>query len=64
MTYKETKKQFLSDLMRENRCINLNELIALMGKTTIRCYWSDYVDYLARDNQITEKQRMNWGQVL
>lgn len=64
MTFRETKRSFLNELMRENRCVNLNELISLIGKTNIRCYWCDYVDYLAKDHQITEKQRQNWGQVI
>lgn len=30
-----------------------------VGKTTVRCEFVDWVDYLAKDHQITEKQRQN-----
>lgn len=64
MTFKQAKKQFLEELKQQNNCLTIAELIARLGKTTICCYWVDYVDYLAKDHQITEKQRCNWGQVL
>ena len=30
-----------------------------VGKTTVRCEFVDYIDYLGRDHQITEYQRQN-----
>lgn len=38
--------------------------IKQLGKTTLRCAWVDYVDYLNRDHLITDKQAYNWGQIL
>lgn len=64
MTFREAKKDFLRGLMLENKCLTIAELKKVIGSTTIRCYWCDYVDYLARDGQITERQRFNWGQVI
>ena len=64
MTFKQAKKDFLRELKLNNQCLTNNELIKKIGLTTIRCYWIDYVDYLAKDHKITEKQRFNWGQVL
>lgn len=64
MTFREAKKEFLRDLLIQNQCLNINELKKVIGSTTIRCYWCDYVDYLARDGHITERQRNNWGQVI
>ena len=64
MTFKEAKKEFLRGLLLENKSLTINELKNKIGVTTIRCYWCDYVDYLRRDKQITEKQANSWGQVL
>lgn len=30
-----------------------------VGKTTVRCEFIDWIDYLGRDHQITEYQRQN-----
>lgn len=30
-----------------------------VGKTTVRCEFVDWIDYLGRDHQITEYQRQN-----
>ena len=30
-----------------------------VGKTTVHCEFVDWIDYLAKDHQITEKQRQN-----
>lgn len=30
-----------------------------VGKTTVRCEFVDWIDYLGRDGQITERQRQN-----
>ena len=64
MTFKQAKRDFLRELMLDNKCLTIAELKKAIGSTTIRCYWCDYVDYLARDGHITEKQRFNWGQVI
>lgn len=64
MTFAQAKSQFFNELMQQENCLTKEELVARLGKTTIRCYWVDYCDYLSRDNQITEKQRMSWGQVI
>ena len=31
------------------------------GFVAVRCAWVDFVDSLARDNQITDKQARTWG---
>lgn len=64
MTFKEAKNQFLQELKEESNCLTTTELVEILGITTIRCCWVDYVDYLAKDHQISERQRYNWGQVL
>lgn len=64
MTFKQAKRQFLEELKQSNNCLTTSELVARLGKTTIRCCWVDYADYLAKEKQITEKQSFNWGQVL
>lgn len=64
MTFKEAKKEFLRDLLIQNKCLTIAELKKAIGTTTIRCYWCDYVEYLSRNGDITEKQRFNWGQVI
>lgn len=64
MNFTQAKNQFFNELMQQENCITKEELVARLGKTTIRCYWVDYCDYLSRDKQITEKQRQNWGQVI
>ena len=64
MTFKQAKKDFLRELKLNNQCLTNNELIKKIGVTTIRCYWVEYVDYLAKNHQITERQRYNWGQIL
>ena len=30
-----------------------------VGKTTVRCEFVDWIDYLGKDGQITERQRQN-----
>ena len=30
-----------------------------VGKTTVRCEFVDWIDFLSRDGEITEKQRQN-----
>lgn len=30
-----------------------------VGKTTVRCEFCDYIDYLGRNGDITERQRQN-----
>ena len=30
-----------------------------VGRTTVRCEFVDYLDYMQKDGQITEKQRMD-----
>ena len=64
MTFKQAKKDFLRELMINNQCLTIGELKKAIGSTTIRCYWCDYVEYLARNGDITERQRNNWGQVI
>ena len=64
MNFTQAKNQFFATLCESENCLTKSELVAKLGKTTIRCYWVDYCDYLSRDNQITEKQRMSWGQVI
>ena len=64
MTFEQAKRQFFNELKEQHGVLTDEELIARLGKTTIRCYWADYTDYLCKDHQITEKQYQNWGQVL
>lgn len=64
MNFTQAKNQFFNELMQQKNCLTKEELVARLGTTTIRCYWADYVDYLGKDKQITEKQRQNWGQVI
>lgn len=64
MTFEQAKKDFLKQLKGQNYCFTTAELVARLGKTTIRCCWVDYVDYLAKDHQNTERQCYSWGQVL
>ena len=64
MTFKQAKNDFLRELKLSNNCLTNKELINKIGLTTIRCYWVGYVDYLAKNHQITERQRYNWGQIL
>ena len=64
MTFEQAKRQFFDELKEQHGVLTDEELIARLGKTTIRCYWADYVDYLRRDKQITERQAQHWGQVL
>lgn len=64
MNFTQAKNQFFNELKQQENCLTKEELVARLGKTTIRCCWVDYCDYLSRDKQITEKQRQNWGQVI
>lgn len=64
MNFTQAKNQFFNELLESQICLTKAEVIAKLGKTTIRCLWVDYCDYLSRDKQITEKQRQNWGQVI
>ena len=64
MTFKTAKEMFFNELKEENNVLTKEELIARLGKTTIRCMWSDYTDMLCKDKAITEKQRYSWGQVI
>ena len=64
MNFNEAKNLYLDELKETYNCLTLEELIARLGKTTIRCGWVDYCDLLSRNKEITEHQRMNWGQIL
>lgn len=64
MTFKQAKKDFLRGLMLENQCLTIAELKKAIGVTNIRVYWCDYVDFLRRNGDITERQAYNWGQVI
>ena len=64
VNFTQAKDQFFSELMQQENCLTKEELVARLGKTTIRCCWVDYTDSLNRDHLITDKQRQNWGQVI
>ena len=64
MNFTQAKNCFFNELMESQICSTKAEVIARLGKTTIRVLWVDYCDFLSRDKQITEKQRMSWGQVI
>lgn len=64
MTFNEAKAQFFDELKETHDCYNKQELIDKLGKTTIRCAWVGYVDYLIKDKQVNEKIAIKWGQVL
>ena len=64
MDFKTAKKEFFRELQEANNCLTKEELVAKLGKTTIRCCWTDHVDYLRRDKIITERQAYIWGQVI
>ena len=46
------KESFGSDLDYINH-------VREVGKTTVRCEFCDYIDYLGRNGDITERQRQN-----
>ena len=64
MTFKAAKEMFFNQLKEQQGVLTKAELIARLGKTTIRCMWVDYTDMLCKDKAITEKQRFSWGQVI
>lgn len=64
MTFKEAKAQYINELKEAENCRTLAELVARVGEVSIRCGWVDYVDYLNKNGEITERQAQNWGQIL
>ena len=64
MDFKTAKQNCLQELRDSNNCLTTAELIAKLGKTTIRCYWVDYVDCLIKDKQVSEKVAYKWGQII
>lgn len=63
MTKRQAEQQFLEQLKETNNVLTTEELIARVGRTTIRCAWVDYVDYLIKEHQVSEKVAYNWGQI-
>ena len=61
-----TKKQAIQDFWEYyiTQFGSKANAIKQVGKTTLRCAWVDYVDYLNKDHLITDKQAFNWGQIL
>jgi len=64
MNFTQAKSDYLNTLKQQENCKTTTELIAKIGRTTIRCGWVDYVDFLIKDHQVSEKVAYKWGQVL
>lgn len=64
MTFKEARQQFFTEMLETHDCWDIDELEHKLGKTTIRCAWVDYVDYLIKDKHVSSKIATKWGQVI
>ena len=64
MNFTQAKELYFSELMQQENCLTKEELVARIGKTTIRCGWVDFVDDLIKDKQVKEYIAKNWGQVI
>lgn len=54
-----TKKQAVKEY-RQSLAITENHYPVKLDKVAIRCGWVDFVDMLAKEGRITEKQAQNW----
>jgi len=64
MTYEQAKDRYFNELKEANDCLTIEELIARLGRTTIRCGWVDFVDSLVKNGDVKESVAYKWGQVL
>lgn len=64
MTYEEAKECYFNELKDTYRVLTIEELIAGLGKTTIRCGWVDYIDRLVKNKAVDYDVAKDWGQVI
>ena len=64
MTFEEARKVYIDGLKDQYSILTDEELVARIGKTTIRCGWVDFVDYLMRDGHVDENIAKDWGQII
>ena len=64
MTFEQAKKQFKNELMEQQGAKTWGEVVTRLGKTTIRCYWVDWVDSITKGGEVREKISHKWGQII
>ena len=64
MNYNQAKKQCIEEMLNRYNCRTIKELCEIIGITTIRCYWVDFVDYLIKNREVNEKIAIKWGQIV
>ena len=64
MTFEQAKKLCKQEICERLGVNTWVEALTRMSKTDIRCYWVDFVDYLVKDKQVSEKIAFKWGQII
>lgn len=64
MGFEEAKECYFNELKDIYRVLTIEELVARLGKTTIRCGWVDYVDSLVKNKVVDYEIARDWGQVI
>lgn len=60
MTKAQSIEEFANTYYESVNLLKAHIKDGVVSKTTVRCEYLDFVDYLAKDHRITEHQRMTW----